>query len=147
MKIVKSVFNLLGNAIVLLLTVAAIFSVISLFICKQTGQTYNIFGFKPVVIMTGSMEPTVKTNSIVIVKRTDDIKEDDMILFDEGHGNFVLHRYNRTDEKTGKIITKGDANSTEDFSLLDQDKVFGKAVVVMNFVAPIVHMITGNNGL
>ena len=49
-------------------------------VSTDKGDFY-VFGYKPVVVLTGSMEPFMRTNSLVIIKSTKDIKENDVIMF------------------------------------------------------------------
>ena len=46
-------------------------------------QTVNVFGFKPYVVITRSMEPEIRVNDIVVVKQFDpeDLEVDDIITF------------------------------------------------------------------
>ncbi len=143
---IRQILNVIGTFITVLLVVLAVLTAVGMVRQHMTGQPFTVLGFKPVIIQTGSMEPTIKTNAVVIVKQTKDVKENDILLFQTESG-FVVHRYYDTDEETGSIITKGDANDTADYDLLDIDNVFGKVVFIANFAAPIVHLITGNTGV
>lgn len=143
---IRQILNVIGTFITVLLVALAVLTMVGMVRQNITGQPFTILGYKPVVIQTGSMEPTIKTNAVVIVKQTKDVEENDVLLF-ETEGGYVVHRYYDTDEETGMIITKGDANKTEDLDLLDMDNVFGKVVFTANFAAPIIHLITGNTGV
>ncbi|MFU8793379.1 MAG: signal peptidase I [Acholeplasmataceae bacterium] len=46
-------------------------------------QTVHVFGFKPYVVITRSMEPEIRVNDIVVVKQFDaeDLEVDDIITF------------------------------------------------------------------
>jgi len=67
----------------------------------------------PQVVLTGSMEPTLKVGDIVILKKVtrDEIQIGDIIAY-RLHGNVVIHRVVNITGET--IVTKGDANAAPD---------------------------------
>lgn len=143
MKSKKDIFE------TVLLTVMILFFVFTLFntvVAKKEGKDVTIFGYRPIVILTGSMEPTIMTNGMAITKNVDsmnDIKEGDIITFhvenDEGTMLRVTHRINEIMDD-GSIITKGDNNEVTDSIPLTIDNVDSKVILIMNFTAPIINM-------
>lgn len=103
---------------------------------RLTGEMGFLFGYKPVYIESGSMEPVIPSGSFIIVKKAsfDDVKEGDVIVF-ETDGGYVTHRYIGIDEASfnsgskSYIVTKGDANSISDPELLDPLNIRGKAII------------------
>ena len=104
---------------------------------NKDKDDFYVFGYKPVVVLSGSMEPFMTTNSLVIIKRTKDIKENDVIMFSVDDETMVCHRVVEID-KEGKITTKGDNNETADFSKVLMSDVKGKVVMRMNFLSEII---------
>ena len=100
------------------------------------SEPLSIFGFKPVVIMSGSMEPALKTHALAIVRRTKDVKPGDMIMFRHG-STWVIHRY-LADGPDGTIITKGDNNAAPDLMPVSHDSVYGRVVLPINILAPFI---------
>jgi len=99
---------------------------------KLFGKRYiNFFGYTVFQVVTGSMDPVIKIDDIVIVKLTSDVKEDDIITY-KSDDNFITHRIIKKNDD--EIITKGDANNTEDSPIL-QDDVVGKVVYIISNVA------------
>ena len=99
---------------------------------KLFGKRYiNFFGYTVFQVVTGSMDPIIKIDDIVIVKLTNDVKEDDIITY-KSNDNFITHRIIKKNDD--EIITKGDANNTEDAPIL-QDDVVGKVVYIISNVA------------
>lgn len=99
---------------------------------KLFGKRYiNFFGYTVFQVVTGSMDPVIKIDDIVIVKLTNDVKEDDIITY-KSDDNFITHRIIKKNDD--EIITKGDANNTEDSPIL-QDDVVGKVVYIISNVA------------
>ena len=68
---------------------------------------------------------------IVIVKLTDDVKENDIITY-KYKEDFVTHRV--IEIKGDEIITKGDANTSKDDPVAKKD-VLGKVVFIISNVA------------
>ncbi len=69
------------------------------------------FGIGLSVVLTGSMEPSLSEGDLVVVRRTDELREGQIIVYQED-GLLVIHRIKRLGEET--VITQGDANNTED---------------------------------
>lgn len=85
------------------------------------------FGVGISVVLSGSMEPELSVDDVIIVKKTDDFGMDDMVVFND-HGILVVHRVISIDGDN--ITTKGDANNTADESVT-RDVVKGKVIKVL----------------
>ncbi len=71
------------------------------------------FGIKTAVVVSGSMEPEIEINDFVVMKQPDGIKVGDIVTYESADvSHEVMHRIIKTDGD--EIITKGDANNTED---------------------------------
>jgi signal peptidase I, archaeal type len=83
---------------------------------------------------TGSMEPYMKTKSIVVVKKADidDFAVGDVVSFARA-GNAIAHRVIGITEEG--LQTKGDNNRVDDAAIVTRDEIIGKCVLVMNWVA------------
>jgi len=68
------------------------------------------------VVLSGSMEPELSINDLIIVQATKEIECGDVIVYQTGN-SLVVHRVVDVNGET--VITKGDANNTADepFSL------------------------------
>lgn len=134
----KSKRNTLWDNFTTLLTIGlvlmAIYCSVMIANQKKTGELFFPFGYRPIVILSGSMEETLKTGAIVIVKQTKEVSEDDIIFFVTEEGSPVIHRYIDTDEN-GNMITKGDNNPKEDLEHITPKRLQGKVVVTMNWMA------------
>lgn len=134
-------------------TLFLIFSVVVLIICviiavrsKQTGKDIYIFGYKPYIISTGSMEPTLKVRGLILIKEVpyEEIKVDDIISFiPEEIGQSVCHRVIEiTDEG---FVTKGDNNFTADMGVITKEEYKGKMVFNTNIYANVYYAVTQGN--
>ncbi len=91
----------------------------------------NFCGYTVFQVITGSMSDTINPKDIVIVKLTDDVKTNDIITFRVGN-DFVTHRMIGTEGD--KIITRGDANNSQD-APISKNQIVGKVVFIVANVA------------
>ena len=106
---------------------------LTLIIKSYTSQDVpKIGGYCPLIVLTGSMEPDIKSGDLIIVKQIDasEIKKGDVIAFfdPDGNGTSILtHRVQEVIRENGTLSfrTKGDANNTEDRLAVAADKVVG----------------------
>lgn len=138
MKDAKKTFQMIRKVAEWVLTIAIIaLSLYCIVGVIAKGSEFYFFGYKPVVVLSGSMEPYMETNSLVIVKQTKDIQEKDVVMSHLDEDNMVCHRVMDIDDE-GSITTKGDNNDVADFEKITVDDVEGKVVVRMNFLSPII---------
>ena len=89
----------------------------------------RLFQITPYTVLSGSMEPVIRTGSLCYIDRTavfDEVKDGDIIAFARMDGSCVLHRAIRTE--AGKLRTKGDANGAEDLAAVSRGNFLGKEV-------------------
>lgn len=88
-----------------------------------------LMGMTPYIVLSGSMEPTISTGSIVWV----DTKEKDYRIGDvvsyKIHDQIVTHRIVKMEN--GIYKTKGDSNEIEDSVSLNISQMIGKVKVVI----------------
>lgn len=72
------------------------------------------FGYGASVVLSGSMEPTLSVGDLLIVVRTEDYREQDIVVYQRG-SMAVVHRI--VELEGDSVITKGDANNTPDAPL------------------------------
>ena len=86
------------------------------------------FGWKPFIVLSGSMETEIFAGDLAIVKEVDknQIKEEDIIAFKQDD-IVITHRVVDIVEEDGvvKYITKGDNNNAQDRGFVLQDQVEG----------------------
>lgn len=102
--------------IILLLSVAAL--VVS---SKISGGEPQVFGYQIKTVLSGSMEPGIKTGSVIIVKPGGDMtrfKKDDVITFMEEEERLVTHRIVEVMKSGDQVMyrTKGDNNEEADMN-------------------------------
>ena len=112
----------------IIITTALAIMIAVLFVLRNWG----LFGFTIRVIQSGSMEPILKTNSIVIVQMCDveSVEVGDIICFyDELLEIDIVHRVIGIDKEKWEITTKGDNNKYEDKERVTSDKLVGKVTM------------------
>lgn len=97
----------------------------------------RLIGYQPYSVLSGSMEPTYHTGSLIYVKKTDpqDIKVGDPITFvlDENL-TVATHRVIEIDEANQHFYTKGDANEYPDASPVHFKNLIGKPVFTIPYM-------------
>ena len=90
----------------------------------------SIFGYKPFIVLSGSMETEIYVGDLVIVKEVDPstLEVNDIIAFRDSENLVTTHRIiNIVNTDKGKCFeTKGDNNNTKDDSIVCPDSVEGK---------------------
>ena len=124
----KNIGTVILNITLVIIGIITIILAISFTTMKCKKQNYmNVFGYSVMQVITGSMSNTINVKDIVIVKITKDVKTNDIISYEENN-KIITHRIIKMSDKY--IVTKGDANNTED-KPITKDKVVGKVVKVI----------------
>ena len=88
----------------------------------------DFLGYKPFIVLSGSMEPSIMTGDMVFVKETDpdSLKVGDVIAYKSGSA-VVTHRIVEVKSENGetRYVTQGDANNAADQSLVKPADVEG----------------------
>ncbi|MGN0315000.1 MAG: signal peptidase I [Fusicatenibacter sp.] len=89
----------------------------------------ELFGIRPMVVLSGSMEPAYPVGSVVYVKPCDAscIREGDVISFYLSKDTVVTHRVVAKDEENRCFYTKGDANDQQDEGFVTYEALIGRA--------------------
>ena len=84
-----------------------------------------LWGKKPLVIISGSMEPILKVGGILYYEKInlDDFKKDDILVY-RLNEHIVSHRIVNIDEYG--FETKGDNNNSNDSYIVDKNNVIGR---------------------
>lgn len=89
----------------------------------------SVFGYKPFIVLSGSMETEIKKGDLIIVEETnpESLKVNDIIAFRDAEDTVTTHRIIEIVEKDGVtyFITKGDNNDSQDQNLVELDDVEG----------------------
>ena len=121
---IKKIWNVASSILVALVVLLALLLV---------GA--RVVGLQVFVVLSGSMEPTYHTGSLIYVKQVDPyaIQEGQPITFMMNETTVATHRVvgivpDEEDPTVIRFRTKGDANDTEDGGLVHYKNVIGRPV-------------------
>lgn len=85
----------------------------------------TLWGQKPLVVISGSMEPTLKVGGILYYEKIniDELDEGDILVY-QANDHIISHRI--VDIIENDFITKGDKNNSVDNYLVSSNQVLGK---------------------
>lgn len=124
--------KVLSSIIYLVLIIFLILNIILVLQSTFNSQKVpNLFGYKTFSIVTGSMEPTLKVNDLIITKncKQEDIKKGDIITYKRG-SSIITHRVDNIQNEGGNVyyLTKGDGNYIYDEYKVKYKDIEGKYV-------------------
>ncbi len=123
-KILKIIIDIL-TLLVFLVLIIIIFAKLKMMFSDK--DYFEVFGMSVFSVATGSMEPVISQNDIIIVKKSKEYKVDDIITY-KSDDDYITHRIIK--KSSNRIVTKGDANNAEDSAILE-DAVVGKVVKIL----------------
>jgi len=111
MKIVSKVVYIVILVFLILFNISSVFNI-------------SVFGYRTFKVGSGSMEPTLKVNDLILVKKQNNYNVKDIITF-KIDDEYITHRL--VEQNKTRVVTKGDANNAldKDFS---KDKIVGKVI-------------------
>ena len=120
--------KIIENLIVFIATIVVLFLLATILLPK--------FGYGLIVIKSGSMEPIIKTGSVLVSKKQTTYQKGDIITFRKNGNEIVTHRVSEVIKKNDRFFykTKGDANNTEDLSLIKNKDVLGKNILIFPYL-------------
>ena len=127
MGVLKKIVKIITNTILVILFIIL---AIIIFVKAKTlinGNNYfELFGYSLFEVATGSMEPAISKNDIIITKKNNTYEINDIITFSKDK-NYITHRIISKNNDT--YITKGDANNTAD-NAIETSSIIGKVIKV-----------------
>ena len=137
LHIVKEVISWL---LLFAMLVAFGFTVYSNLTNENEGEGAFLLGYRPVLVLTGSMEPHMMTNSIALTKKVTDIEElavNDVVTYHvvNENGKLIRITHRIIDIDGEHIYTKGDNNQVSDGFPLTIENIEAKVVYVVNATA------------
>lgn len=129
--IFKKVLNIISIIICVFLTLVIIVNgtmIVKSYIYPD--KVPDFMGYKPFIVLSGSMEPTIMTGDLVLTKEipAETIAKDDIITFKIDKDTVVTHRVTEVvnDDGVLSFLTKGDANIGSDASEVKPENLEGK---------------------
>ena len=125
--------NVLTTVFTVLLALLVVFHLAIFVKGKVTGERCpTVLGFGTAVVISGSMEPDILVNDVILIHAQDSYAVGDVITF-RTDGNCVTHRVIAISlDESGNVIytTQGDSNNTVD-DPVPADRIVGKVILVI----------------
>ena len=150
MIFLKRIFNICISIIFIIIILSVTSLIIQKFIFKE--ETPNIFGYKILQVMSGSMSGEFETGDTILIKETKneaDLKIGDVITYRIAKNTLITHRIvNIT--KIGNDLNytlKGDANNTEDSEKILFSSIEGIYVRKLNLIGKLINFMQKPYGM
>lgn len=115
----------------LLLVLSGLVLGVNLYLWNARSLTGNQmpmpFGFGAAVVLTGSMEPAISADDLILVRERPDYQEKEIVVYQSG-SILVVHRIIAVEGTT--VTTQGDANNAPD-SPVEKAAIKGKVIGVI----------------
>ena len=112
MKVLKTLGQVVLFAILIFFILLNIFSM----------NNKSLFGFRIYRVISGSMQPALQIGDVIIVKKSNNYSERDIITYSNGLTT-ITHRIIAINND--EVITKGDANEVDD-KPINKEQIVGK---------------------
>lgn len=126
MQKIKKILSIL--ILIILIPILIVSCVILINSYMYPDKVPSFFGWKPFIVLSGSMESEISVGDIVVVKEVDTntLKKGDIIAFKQGEV-VITHRIDEIKDEDGtiKYITKGDNNNTQDKGYVLPEQIEG----------------------
>lgn len=140
-KRIQSILKKVLNIILIIL----IYNIILLGISyiNKIGEI-ELFGYRAYSITTNSMEPSISSGDVVIVKKYDEdqMKVGDVITYKQKE-EIITHRIVNIKEENGekRFITKGDNNNVEDTEGTKYNNIRGTIILTIPHLGSIIRVL------
>lgn len=113
---------------------------------KHPNQIPSFFGYKPLTVLTNSMEPKISAGDMVFVKEKpiSSIKKGDIITFKQSEKKLITHRVFRVDNEG--FQTKGDNNNVKDNWVVHPENVIGEVKTIIPNAGYVAKFLTSKAG-
>jgi signal peptidase I len=141
-----------SNIVTTVLFLVLIFMVFVVVSSKASGGEPQVFGYQLKTVLSGSMEPGIKTGSIIAVKPGGDMtrfEKGDVITFQQEKDMLVTHRVTEVIKSGDNIMykTKGDNNNAEDMNpVLSENVVAEYSGLTIPYLGYFMNFTNSKNG-
>ena len=127
MKVIKKVITVLGLILFIVIMTISITIVYKSY--SEPDKIPAVFGWKPFIVLSGSMEDSIMPGDLILTKEIDtlELKDGDVISFRTNKYTVITHRIIDIVEDEGerKYYTKGDNNDTADSNIVCNNQIEG----------------------
>lgn len=140
----KKLFRYLFKVLFLLLISILVGSNIYIINAKMLGDPLPMpFGYGSAIVLTGSMEPYLSVDDLVVIEKTNDYGIGDYVVYQE-NGILIVHEVIATDGE--HFQTKGSANNAPD-DPITFEQIRGEVIEVIPNAGPIVRYLQSPMGI
>jgi signal peptidase I len=97
-----------------------------------------VLGYRPVVVVSGSMEPSISVGDVVLYEAgaDTDVGPGSVVIFADPkvEDGTLIHRVTDVDPVTGDLETKGDANASVDSGVVTASDMIGVGRILVPYV-------------
>lgn len=123
MKLLNRILKIICNAVSIIVTTVLLATLYCWVQVNIFSADYaSIFGYSVFEVITGSMAGTIEIDDYIIVKKEANYKLNDIITFRDGD---VLVTHRIVQIRGEEIITRGDANNSDDISI-NESAIIGR---------------------
>ncbi len=146
MEIIKKIFRVIFWIILIIVAIYSTFNILEKVLWKESNPSF--LGYKNFIVITGSMKPVLNEGDIVITKKSNNIKENDIISFRVGN-SVITHRVVDIKKTNGKkfFITQGDANNAIDNNIVEENDIEGLYIMKIPMLGKVVLFLKTTTGL
>lgn len=136
-----------GNAVPALLDIIGTLILVFVIAICVPLTVPRLFGYEIFNVISGSMEPEIPVGSAVYIKAIDpvNIEAGDIIAYTDGDST-VTHRVIENRKFAGKLVTKGDANPSNDFEPVEYDDVQGRVERYIPYIGSLMSVLSDTVG-
>lgn len=131
MELIKKILKVIYTLLFLFLLVSAGFIILTSY---KMIEGYNFY-----VVMSGSMEPNIRTGSVVGVKTESSYAVNDVVTIKMKNDPSQTYTHRIVNIEGETYTTKGDANESNDPDKAEQNMVIGKVIVNVPLLGYIVN--------
>lgn len=145
MSIAKTIFKVIKYILIGILLVVFISNFyVMIKSASNPGTHPDVFGYSTAVVVSGSMQPEINVDDLVVIKKQKEYSKGDIIAF-RGGKSFVTHRI--IEETPQGFVTQGDANNTADEALVRKQDISGEVIYTVKGVGRLVSFLKSPLGM
>jgi len=118
---------------------------ILIFVLTPLLSIQNNYSLK--MVLSGSMGPTIKTGSVIMVKPVSDYHIGDVVTYKYGTRARDLTTHRIVGQEGDEFITKGDNNNAADIYPIKKEQIIGKVVFNIPYAGYIANVISSKMGI
>lgn len=144
-KVKKSPLQKIRDVLVSIFTIIVIIACWYAIIVKMILKVDvpMIGGYSALIVLSGSMEPTIMTGEVIVIRSEPEYEVGDILTYREG-SILVTHRI--VDETTTTFTTRGDANNTND-DPIEKTQAIGKTIFHIPYLGKAILFVQSPVGL